>query len=70
MLLHTFDFLLAYLLVNCDVSRLGLVKNMIQIIIHGRNLVKCGGTAWCETNIVIGPMQKWRFIYTDFHSYF
>jgi len=26
---------------------------------HGRNfVVKCEGTAWCETNIVIGSMQK------------
>ena len=26
---------------------------------HGRNfVVKCGGTPWCETNIVIGSMQK------------
>jgi len=26
---------------------------------HGRNfVVKCGGTAWYETNIVIGSMQK------------
>jgi len=38
---------------------------------HGRNfVVKCGGTAWCETNIVIGSMQKWRFIYTDSQSHF
>ena len=38
---------------------------------HGRNfVVKCGGTPWCETNIVIGSMQKWRFIYTDSQSYF
>ena len=22
----------------------------------------CGGTAWCETNIFIGSIQKWRFI--------
>ena len=37
---------------------------------HGRNfVVKWGGTAWCETNIVIGSMQKWRFIYTDSQSY-
>ena len=28
-------------------------------------VVKCGETAWCETNIIIGSMQKWRFIYTD-----
>jgi len=27
------------------------------------------GTAWCETNIVIGSMQKWRFVYTDSQSY-
>ena len=27
--------------------------------LHGRNfVVKCGGTAWCETNIEIGSMQK------------
>ena len=32
---------------------------------HGRNfVVKCGGAAWCKTNIVIGSMQKLRFIYT------
>ena len=32
---------------------------------HGRHfVVKCGGTAWCETNIVIGLMQKWRFLYS------
>jgi len=38
---------------------------------HGRNfVVKRGGSAWCETNIVIGSMQKWRFIYTDCQSYF
>ena len=38
---------------------------------HGRNfVVKCGGTAWCKTNIVIGSMRKWRFIYTDSQSYF
>jgi len=38
---------------------------------HGRNfVVKCGGTAWCQTNIVIGSMQEWRFIYTDSQSYF
>jgi len=38
---------------------------------HGRNfVVKCGGTAWCETNIVIGSMQKWRFMYTDSQSCF
>jgi len=43
---------------------------MIQIIIHGRNFVKCGWTAWSETNIVIGPMQKWCFIHTDSQSYF
>jgi len=30
---------------------------------HGRNfVVKCGGAAWCETNIVIRSKQKWRFI--------
>jgi len=28
-----------------------------------------GGTAWCETTVVIGSMQKWRFIYTDSQSY-
>jgi len=33
---------------------------------HGRNFVtKCGGTAWCETNIFIRSMQKWSFINTD-----
>jgi len=38
---------------------------------HERNfVVKCGGTPWCETNIVIGSMQKWRFIYADSQSYF
>ena len=38
---------------------------------HGRNfVVKCGGATWCETNIVIGSIQKWRFIYTDSQSYF
>jgi len=38
---------------------------------HGRNfVVKCGGAAWCETNIVIGSMQKWRFTYTEYQSYF
>jgi len=31
---------------------------------HEHNFaVKCGGAAWCETNIVIWPMQKLRFIY-------
>jgi len=26
---------------------------------HGRNFVeKCEGIAWCETNIVVGSMQK------------
>ena len=31
---------------------------------HGRNfVVKCGGAAWCESNAVLGSMQKWRFIY-------
>jgi len=35
-------------------------------------VVKCGGTTWCETNIVVGSMQKWRFIYiyTDSQFYF
>jgi len=28
------------------------------------------GTAWYETNIDIGSMQKWRFIYADSQSYF
>jgi len=38
---------------------------------HGRSFViKCEGTPWCETNIVIGTMQKWRFLYTDSQSYF
>jgi len=28
-------------------------------VLHGRNFAaKCGGTAWCETNIVIRSMQK------------
>jgi len=37
---------------------------------HGRNfVVKCGGTAWCESNIVIRSMYKWRFIYADSQSY-
>jgi len=36
----------------------------LNICRHERNfVVKCGGTAWCETNIVIRSMQKWRFIY-------
>jgi len=30
---------------------------------------KMSGTAWCETNIVIGSMQKWRFMYTDSQYY-
>jgi len=38
---------------------------------HGRNfVVKCGGTAWCETNTVIGSMHKWRFLHADFQPYF
>jgi len=28
------------------------------------------GEAWCETNIVIGSMQKWCFIYTVSLFYF
>jgi len=40
------------------------------VLNHGRNwVVKCGGTAWCETNIVIGSMQKWSFINTDSHLF-
>ena len=31
---------------------------------------KMWGAAWCETNIVIGSMQKWRFLYADSQSYF
>jgi len=38
---------------------------------HGRNfVVKCGGTAWCKTNIVIRPMRKWSFVNTDSQSCF
>jgi len=33
-------------------------------------LQNVGGTVWCETNIVIGLMQKWRFMYTDYQSCF
>jgi len=29
-----------------------------------------GDTAWCETNIIIGSMQKWRFKYRGSQSYF
>jgi len=43
----------------------------IDVSLHGRNfVVKYGGTAWCETNIVIRSMQKWYFVYTDSQSYF
>jgi len=31
---------------------------------------KMWGTAWWETNILIGSMQKWRFTYTYSQSYF
>jgi len=36
------------------------IKHISYVIFdHGRNVVvKCGRTAWCETNIVIGLMQK------------
>ena len=34
-------------------------KSLYPFYIHGRNfVVKYGGTTWCETNIVIGSMQK------------
>jgi len=33
-------------------------------------LQNVGWTAWCETNIVIGSMQKWPFIFIDSQSYF
>jgi len=37
---------------------------------HGRNfVVKVWGKAWYETNLVIGSMQKWRFLYADSPSY-
>ena len=33
---------------------------------HGRNfVVKCGGPAWCKTNIDNGLMRKWSFVNTD-----
>jgi len=48
-----FGFWSPLLLNPCDGP--GLHNN----IVHGRNfVVKCGGTAWCETNIVIGSTQK------------
>jgi len=44
---------------TCSSSQLTYVVN------HGRNfVVKCGGTAWCETNIVNGSMQKTFYTYS------
>jgi len=41
------------------------------IYCYGRNFVaKCGGTAWCETNIFIRAMLIWSFINTDSQSCF
>jgi len=38
---------------------------------HGRNFVaKCGGDSLVWNQVVIGSMQKRRFIYTDSQSYF
>jgi len=43
----------------------------LNAAIHWRNFVaKCGGTAWCETNIFIQLIQKWSFINTDYQSCF
>jgi len=37
---------------------------------HGQHfVVKCGGIAWCETNIVVRSMQKWRFIYIQIPNF-
>jgi len=38
----------------------GATAETANVYSQGRNFVaKCGGTAWCETNIFIGSMQKW-----------
>ena len=48
-----------------------LFINYIEVCWHGRNfVVKCGGTAWCETNAVIWSMQTWSYINTESQSCF
>ena len=59
------------LLLPCHRCSNNVPNAIYNAYVHGHNLVvKCRGTAWCETNIVIRPMQKWSFINTDSQSYF
>jgi len=46
-----------------------LIRPVTRGCRYGRNfVVKCGGTAWCEINIVIRSIQKYSFINTGSQS--
>ena len=47
---------------NSSSSPLSTLTKMFSVTYGRTSVVKCGGAAWSETNIVIGPMQNWSFV--------